>query len=161
VLHRIGTLRRACLDHLLITGPRHLAAVLREYVEHYDTHRPHRSLHQYAPAGHTPRAPARSSGHCGGTDSAASFMSMCRVHDVPEFSAPAGPERARAVRPVVVIYTVVSIVITVQFRASVDAQAGAYATGILAMMVSAAFAVTVSARRRRPRAVFGFGLVTP
>jgi cobalamin biosynthesis protein CobD/CbiB len=74
---------------------------------------------------------------------------------------PQAPERARAVRPVVVIYTVVSIVITVQFRASVDAQAGAYATGILAMMVSAAFAVTVSARRRRPRAVFGFGLVTP
>ena len=63
-------------------------------------------------------------------------------------------------RPVVVIYTVVSIVITVQFRASVDAQADAYATGILAMMVPAAFAVTVSARRRRPRAVFGFGLVT-
>ncbi len=71
------------------------------------------------------------------------------------------PEWARAVRPVVVIYTVVSIVITVLFQASVDAQAGAYATGILAMMVSAAFAVTLSARRRRrPRAVFGFGLVT-
>src|SRR6476661_5215791 len=30
----IGTLRRECLDHLLITGPRHLAAVLREYVQH-------------------------------------------------------------------------------------------------------------------------------
>jgi hypothetical protein len=28
----IGTLRRECLDHLLITGPRHLAVVLREYV---------------------------------------------------------------------------------------------------------------------------------
>ena len=28
----IGTLRRECLDHLLITGPRHLAAVLREYI---------------------------------------------------------------------------------------------------------------------------------
>ena len=34
----IGTLRRECLDHLLITGPRHLAAVLREYVEHYVRH---------------------------------------------------------------------------------------------------------------------------
>jgi hypothetical protein len=55
----------------------------------------------------------------------------------------------------------VSILITILFRANVDAQAGAYATGILAMMVSAAFAVTLSERRRRrPRAVVGFGLVT-
>jgi transposase InsO family protein len=50
----IGTLRRECLDHLLITGPRHLAAVLEEYVEHYNTHRPHRSLDQRPPAGRTP-----------------------------------------------------------------------------------------------------------
>jgi transposase InsO family protein len=50
----IGTLRRECLDHLLITGQRHLAAVLGEYLEHYNTHRPHRSLHQRPPAGRTP-----------------------------------------------------------------------------------------------------------
>jgi transposase InsO family protein len=50
----IGTLRRECLDHLLITGPRHLAAVLREYVDHFNSHRPHRSLHQHPPACHTP-----------------------------------------------------------------------------------------------------------
>ena len=50
----IGTLRRECLDHLLITGPRHLTAVLQEYVEHYNTHRPHRSLDQHPPAGRTP-----------------------------------------------------------------------------------------------------------
>jgi putative transposase len=42
----IGTLRRECLDHLLITGPRHLEVVLREYVQHFNTHRPHRSLDQ-------------------------------------------------------------------------------------------------------------------
>jgi putative transposase len=50
----IGTLRRECLDQLLITGPRHLAAVLREYVDHFNTHRPHRSLHQHPPARRTP-----------------------------------------------------------------------------------------------------------
>jgi putative transposase len=50
----IGTLRRECLDHLLITGPRHLAVVLQEFVEHYNTHRPHRSLDQRPPAGQTP-----------------------------------------------------------------------------------------------------------
>jgi putative transposase len=50
----IGTLRRECLDHLLITGPRHLAAVLREYVDHFNTHRPHGSLHQQPPSRRTP-----------------------------------------------------------------------------------------------------------
>jgi len=54
----IATPRRECLDHLLIIGPRHLAAVLQEYLAHYNTHRPHRSLHQYPPAGRTP-APRR------------------------------------------------------------------------------------------------------
>ena len=49
----IGTLRRECLDHLLIIGGRHLAAVLQEFVEHYNTHRPHRSLDQRPPAGPT------------------------------------------------------------------------------------------------------------
>jgi len=36
----IGTLRRECLDHLLITGDRHLAVVLQDYLQHYNTHRP-------------------------------------------------------------------------------------------------------------------------
>ena len=50
----IGTLRRECLDHLLITGRRHLAAVLHEFVEHYNAPRPDRSLHQQPPTGATP-----------------------------------------------------------------------------------------------------------
>jgi putative transposase len=47
----IGTLRRECLDHFLITGPRHLDLVLREYMQHYNAHRPHRSLQQRPPEG--------------------------------------------------------------------------------------------------------------
>jgi Integrase core domain len=49
----IETLRRECLDHLLIAGPRHLAVVLQEFVEHYNGHRPHRSLDQHQPAAST------------------------------------------------------------------------------------------------------------
>jgi putative transposase len=51
----IGTLRRECLDHILITGTRHLDVVLREYARHYNSHRPHRSLHQRPPTDDTPR----------------------------------------------------------------------------------------------------------
>jgi putative transposase len=50
----IGSLRRECLDHLLIAGPRHLDNVLREYVQHFNTHRPRRSLDQHPPAGDPP-----------------------------------------------------------------------------------------------------------
>ncbi|MER5572876.1 amino acid transporter [Streptomyces massasporeus] len=71
------------------------------------------------------------------------------------------PEWGRAVRPVVLVYTALCVLITISFDADVDAQAGAYATGILAMMVSAAFAVTVFvARHHRRMATVGFGLLT-
>jgi putative transposase len=45
----VGTVRRECLDRMLIFGRRHLEAVVHEYVEHYDGHRPHRSLGQLPP----------------------------------------------------------------------------------------------------------------
>jgi len=46
----VGTIRRECLDWVLIVGRRHLEAVLREYLEHYNAHRPHRGLGLTAPA---------------------------------------------------------------------------------------------------------------
>jgi transposase InsO family protein len=46
----VGTVRRECLDHLLILGHRHLDRVLKTYATHYDEARPHRALDLASPA---------------------------------------------------------------------------------------------------------------
>jgi putative transposase len=86
----IGTLRRECLDHLLITGQRHLAAVLGEYLEHYNSHRPHRSLHQRPPAGRTPPLSAASVRPLRRDRLGGLVTSTCRSREVTEFPAPTG-----------------------------------------------------------------------
>src|SRR5207237_9075333 len=70
------------------------------------------------------------------------------------------PDWARATRPLVLIFTLICFAVTIIFKADVDAQAGAYATGVLALMTSATVAVTLSARRRGQRAATGaFGVI--
>lgn len=57
----VGSVRRECLDPLLIVSRKQLERVLREYVEHYNTHRPHRALEQRPPLAKPP--PPRGCGH--------------------------------------------------------------------------------------------------
>jgi hypothetical protein len=59
------------------------------------------------------------------------------------------PEWAKANRPLVVIFTLITFIVTLLFHADVTSQGGAYATGVLVLMGSAALAVTLDARRRR------------
>ncbi|MFI9330239.1 amino acid transporter [Kitasatospora sp. NPDC052868] len=61
------------------------------------------------------------------------------------------PHWARAVRPMVIVLTLIAFLVTWIFDASVDAQGGAYATGVLVLISSAAIAVTIAARRARQR----------
>jgi hypothetical protein len=69
------------------------------------------------------------------------------------------PEWAKANRPLVLIFTATTAVVTVLFHADVNSQGGAYATGVLVLMGSAALAVTL-ARLRAGQIFYGYLLLT-
>jgi hypothetical protein len=66
------------------------------------------------------------------------------------------PDWARSTRPLVLVLSFIAAVVTLAFGANVDEQAGAYATGVLALMTSAAIAVFLTELRRGHRAAAAF-----
>jgi hypothetical protein len=70
------------------------------------------------------------------------------------------PAWALAARPLVLVFAAIAFLVTWVFDADVDSQAGAYATGVLVLITSAAFAVTLSAYRRRDRMAWAYALIT-
>jgi hypothetical protein len=71
------------------------------------------------------------------------------------------PVWANAVRPLVLVLTAISFLVTIMFRADVDAQGGAYATGVLVLFTSAGVAVSIAARRAGQRLLMpAFAVIT-
>lgn len=70
------------------------------------------------------------------------------------------PNWARATRPLVIVFAIICFAITVIFEADVEAQGGAYATGVLVLMSSASIAVTISAWRREQSSKWAFLIIS-
>jgi hypothetical protein len=70
------------------------------------------------------------------------------------------PEWARATRPLTIVFIVIAFAVTIIFKADVDAQGGAYATGVLVLMSSAAVAVTISSWRAGEKMRWAFLLIS-
>jgi hypothetical protein len=69
------------------------------------------------------------------------------------------PEWAKATRPLVLLFGLITLLITILFNADVEAQGGAYATGVLVLITSAGVAATLNERARKRRFA-SFGLIT-
>jgi hypothetical protein len=69
------------------------------------------------------------------------------------------PDWAKATRPLVFVFTSICFIVTILFKADVNAQAGVYATGVLALMTSAAVAVAISAKRKKQSSFWLFLII--
>ncbi len=70
------------------------------------------------------------------------------------------PDWAKATRPLTMVFTAICFIVTIVFKADVDAQGGAYATGVLVLMSSAAIAVALSAKRRNSNWWIAFAVIS-
>jgi hypothetical protein len=77
------------------------------------------------------------------------------LHLIPRYLPRFGmaPQWASLGRPLVLVLSALNVIITLIFRANVEAQSGAYATGVLVLILSAAFAATLDLWRERRRAL--------